>query len=42
MSADDCAPLPYLYAAFGEITRLLVRSFADLVRSYIRPSGESV
>ena len=42
MSADDCAPLPYLYAAYGEITRLLVRSFADLVRSYIRPSGESV
>ena len=40
MSADDCAP-PYM-PHMVRLNAFLVRSFADLVRSYICSSGESV
>ena len=41
MSADDCARLPHMLHMV-RLHAFLVRSFADLVRSYIHPSGESV
>ena len=43
MSADDCAPLPYIYTAYGAITCLfgeIICRFGEII--YICSSGESV